>query len=151
MESVKDVKVAGTPGPLNLSCPQQEASCHVLCQHARRDHLQEIRCASLQLSKSDFGLFRKYRFNKTMASGLAIATLVVFLLSIVCIIHPFAIPIILPYLGRKRVPVNLTTAPIIAIIVLWLARCLTTENVSQQGKGYGKFANILLQVRDGIV
>ena len=87
-----------------------------------------------------------------MVSGPAIATLVVFLLSIVCVIQPFAIPIILPYLGRKRVPVNLTTAPIIAIIVLWPAKCLTTKNVSQQGKkNYGKFSNILLQVRDGIV
>ena len=65
-----------------------------------------------------------------MVSGPAIATLVVFLLSILCVILPFSIPIFLPYLGRKRIFVNLTTAPIIAIIVLWPAQCLTTKNVS---------------------
>jgi len=86
-----------------------------------------------------------------MVSGPAIATLVVFLLSIVCVIYPFSITFRLPYLGRQRIFVDLATAPIIAIIVLWPAQCLTTKNVSQQGKGYGKFTNMLLQVRDGIV
>jgi len=59
-----------------------------------------------------------------MVSGSAIATLVVFLLSIVCVIRPFSIPIF----GYKF-PINLTTAPIIAILVLWAAQCLIAKNV----------------------
>ncbi|KIM43422.1 hypothetical protein M413DRAFT_443363 [Hebeloma cylindrosporum] len=69
-----------------------------------------------------------------MVSGSAIGTLVVFILSIICVIYPFSFPILLPYLGRKRIHINLTTAPIIAILVLWAAQCL--------GPG---------EIRDGIV
>jgi len=65
-----------------------------------------------------------------MVSGSAIGTLVVFILSIACVIYPFSFPILLPYLGRKKVHVNLTTAPIIAILVLWAAQCLGPRNVS---------------------
>jgi len=60
-----------------------------------------------------------------MVSSSAIATLVVFLLSIVCVIRPFSIPIF----GHKF-PINLTTAPIIAILILWAAQCLVAKNVS---------------------
>ncbi|KAF8178470.1 hypothetical protein BJ912DRAFT_856074 [Pholiota molesta] len=59
-----------------------------------------------------------------MVSGSAIGTLVVFILSIICVIHPFSFPILLPVLGRKRIHLNLTTAPIIAILILWAAQCL---------------------------
>ncbi|KAF8154813.1 hypothetical protein B0H34DRAFT_718013 [Crassisporium funariophilum] len=59
-----------------------------------------------------------------MVSGSSIATLVVFILSIVFVIYPFSFPLFLPYLGRKRIHINLTTAPIIAILVLWAAQCL---------------------------
>ena len=64
-----------------------------------------------------------------MVSGSSIATLVVFILSIICVIFPFSIPILLPYVGRKGVPINLTTAPIIAILVLWAAQCLGPHEV----------------------
>lgn len=64
-----------------------------------------------------------------MVSGSSIATLVVFILSIICVIHPFSFPIWLPHVGRKRVPINLTTAPIIAILVLWAAQCLGPHEV----------------------
>ncbi|KAJ3512651.1 hypothetical protein NLJ89_g3407 [Agrocybe chaxingu] len=64
-----------------------------------------------------------------MVSGSAIATLVVFILSIICVIYPFSLPILLPYLGRKRIHINLTTAPIIAILVLWAAQCLGARNI----------------------
>jgi hypothetical protein len=59
-------------------------------------------------------------------SGSSIATLVVFILSIICVIFPFSIPspILLPYVGRKSFSINLTTAPIIAILVLWVTQCL---------------------------
>lgn len=65
-----------------------------------------------------------------MVSGKAIGTLVVFILSIICVIYPFSFPILLPYLGRKRIPINLTTAPIIAILVLWAAQCIGPGEVS---------------------
>ncbi|CAA7262487.1 unnamed protein product [Cyclocybe aegerita] len=64
-----------------------------------------------------------------MVSGSAIATLVVFILSIICVIYPFSLPIFLPYLGRKRIYINLTTAPILAILVLWAAQCLGPRNI----------------------
>ena len=63
-------------------------------------------------------------------SGQAIATLVVFIISIVFVIYPVHFPITLPYLGRRRIYINLTTAPIIAILVLWAAQCLGPRVVS---------------------
>ena len=66
---------------------------------------------------------------RVMVSGSAIATLVLFILSIILVIHPVAIPI--PFLSRKRsFPFNLTTAPIIAIAILWAAQCLGPPEVS---------------------
>ncbi|KAF9473383.1 hypothetical protein BDN70DRAFT_885898 [Pholiota conissans] len=59
-----------------------------------------------------------------MVSGSAIGTLVVFILSIICVIRPLSFPILLPVVGRKRIHLNLTTAPIIAILILWAAQCL---------------------------
>ncbi|KDR73123.1 hypothetical protein GALMADRAFT_142272 [Galerina marginata CBS 339.88] len=68
-----------------------------------------------------------------MVSGPAIATLVVFILSIICVIHSFSftVPLPLPYLGlrRTRIHLNLTTAPIIAILVLWAAQCLGPRDI----------------------
>lgn len=58
-----------------------------------------------------------------MVSGSAIATLVLFVVSIILVIRPVEIPI--PFLARKRsFPLNLTTAPIIIIAILWAAQCL---------------------------
>lgn len=59
-----------------------------------------------------------------MVSGSSVATLVLFIFSIVCVIYPFSFLALLPYLGRKRIYINLTTAPIIAIAILWAAQCL---------------------------
>ncbi|KAK7055275.1 CitMHS domain-containing protein [Favolaschia claudopus] len=69
-----------------------------------------------------------------MPSGFSIATLVIFILSISFVIHPLPIPIRLPYIGHKRIVLNLTTAPILAIAILWAAQCLGPT-----------------QIRDGIV
>ncbi|KAJ7243038.1 hypothetical protein C8J57DRAFT_1452467 [Mycena rebaudengoi] len=69
-----------------------------------------------------------------MITGYSIATLVVFVCSIVFVIQPLAIPIRLPYIGHKRLSLNLTSAPILAILVLWAAQCLGPS-----------------QIRDGIV
>ncbi|KAH7890286.1 hypothetical protein F5I97DRAFT_1799138 [Phlebopus sp. FC_14] len=56
-----------------------------------------------------------------MTSGYAIATLVVFILSIVFVICPVSIPAVRPI---PRIPINLTTAPILAIALLWAAQCI---------------------------
>ncbi|KAJ6535927.1 hypothetical protein DFH09DRAFT_1179172 [Mycena vulgaris] len=69
-----------------------------------------------------------------MISGSSIATLVIFICSIAFVIHPLPVPIRLPYIGHKRVQLNLTTAPILAIAILWAAQCLGPS-----------------QIRDGIV
>ncbi|KAF5381594.1 hypothetical protein D9615_005536 [Tricholomella constricta] len=67
-----------------------------------------------------------------MITGSSIGTLVVFIISIVFVIYPVSIPIRLPYLGRKRLPINLTTAPILAIAILWAAQCLGPSVVDQR-------------------
>ncbi|KAJ7654801.1 hypothetical protein B0H17DRAFT_1099601 [Mycena rosella] len=69
-----------------------------------------------------------------MITGFSIATLVIFICSIAFVIHPLSVPIRLPYIGHKRVHLNLTSAPIFAIAVLWAAQCLGPT-----------------QIRDGIV
>ncbi|KAJ7856689.1 hypothetical protein B0H14DRAFT_2752436 [Mycena olivaceomarginata] len=69
-----------------------------------------------------------------MPTGFSIATLVIFIWSIAFVIQPLSIPIRLPYIGPKRAALNLTTAPILAIAILWAAQCLGPS-----------------QIRDGIV
>jgi len=56
-----------------------------------------------------------------MPSGYAIATLVVFIVSIIFVILPVSIPTPRPI---PRIPINLTTAPILAIVLLWAAQCI---------------------------
>ena len=56
-----------------------------------------------------------------MTSGYAIVTLVVFIVSIFFVIHPIKIPTPRPL---RRIPINLTTAPILAIALLWAAQCI---------------------------
>ncbi|KAJ6460941.1 hypothetical protein C8R45DRAFT_1028706 [Mycena sanguinolenta] len=69
-----------------------------------------------------------------MPTGFSIATLVIFIFSISFVIHPLSIRIPLPYVGPKRVALNLTTAPVLAIAILWASQCLGPA-----------------QIRDGIV
>ncbi|KAJ6551648.1 hypothetical protein B0H19DRAFT_1031000 [Mycena capillaripes] len=69
-----------------------------------------------------------------MITAFSITTLVVFVCSIAFVIQPLSIPIRLPYIGHKRIVLNLTTAPILAITILWAAQCLGAS-----------------QIRDGIV
>ncbi|KAG6834501.1 hypothetical protein H0H93_009289 [Arthromyces matolae] len=59
-----------------------------------------------------------------MITRFSIVTLVIFLLSAIFVIQPVSFSIRLPYLGRRRLWINLTTAPIIAIAILWAAQCL---------------------------
>ncbi|KAF8062241.1 hypothetical protein FPV67DRAFT_1507663 [Lyophyllum atratum] len=69
-----------------------------------------------------------------MITRFSIVTLVIFLLSAVFVIQPVSFRIRLPYLGRQRIWINLTTAPIVAIAILWASQCLGGT-----------------QIRDGIV
>ncbi|KAF8841446.1 hypothetical protein BDN67DRAFT_949733 [Paxillus ammoniavirescens] len=56
-----------------------------------------------------------------MTSGYAIATLAIFIISIIFVIRPVSIPT-----PRRipQIPINLTTAPILAIALLWAAQCI---------------------------
>ncbi|KAG9311174.1 hypothetical protein JVU11DRAFT_8242 [Chiua virens] len=56
-----------------------------------------------------------------MISGYAIATLVLFIISIFFVIRPVSIPTLR---SIPRIPINLLTAPILAIAILWAAQCL---------------------------
>jgi Na+/H+ antiporter NhaD/arsenite permease-like protein len=55
-----------------------------------------------------------------MLSGRSIATLVLFILSMFFVIRPVTI---------KRVPINLLTAPIATIAILWAAGCLGPKEI----------------------
>jgi Na+/H+ antiporter NhaD/arsenite permease-like protein len=55
-----------------------------------------------------------------MLTGSAIATLVVFIVSITFVIYPVSIP----FPKGCKIPINLTTAPIVAIAALWAAQCI---------------------------
>ncbi|KAL4080149.1 hypothetical protein V8B97DRAFT_2020839 [Scleroderma yunnanense] len=57
-----------------------------------------------------------------MTNGYSIATLVVFILSIAFVIHPIKIPTRIS--SVPHIPLNLTTAPILAIAILWAAQCI---------------------------
>lgn len=81
-----------------------------------------------------------------MITGYSIATLVVFLLSITFVIYPVSFHIHLPYLGRRRFSLNLTTAPILAIAILWAAQCIGATAIRNGFVGTGgiKPYNILI-------
>jgi len=69
-----------------------------------------------------------------MITRFSVVTLVIFLLSTTFVIRPLSFPIPLPYFGKKRISINLTTAPILAIAILWASQCIGAT-----------------QIRDGIV
>ncbi|GLB41161.1 putative arsenical pump membrane protein [Lyophyllum shimeji] len=79
-------------------------------------------------SYQDFGETRRriYPVEKFLDEE---ATLVVFVISIFFVIYPVSISIRLPYIGKKRIPINLTTAPILAIAILWAAQCLGPSEI----------------------
>lgn len=57
-----------------------------------------------------------------MTNGQSITTLVVFIISIVFVIQPVSIPTRISAVPRLHL--NLTTAPILAIAILWAAQCI---------------------------
>ncbi|KAK0205523.1 hypothetical protein DFS33DRAFT_1474222 [Desarmillaria ectypa] len=69
-----------------------------------------------------------------MITRFSIVTLIIFILSITFVIYPISFTLRIPYLGRKKIPIDLATAPILAIAILWASQCLGAT-----------------QIRDGIV
>jgi len=72
----------------------------------------------------------------------SIVTLVFFFLSTAFVIHPLKIPIRLPYFGQRHVPINLNTAPILAIAILWASQCLGPQQIRDGIVGTGTDSNI---------
>ncbi|KAJ7481616.1 hypothetical protein FB451DRAFT_1236608 [Mycena latifolia] len=56
----------------------------------------------------------------------SVVTLVIFVLSIFFVIYPVEFRI-----RRRRIPLNLTTAPILAIAILWASQCLGPTQIRQ--------------------
>ena len=80
--------------------------------------------------------------SSEMISGPSIATLVVFILSTIFVICPTSFPIRLPFFGRLRFPINLNTAPIIAIAILWATQCIGHTQIRDGIVGTGKHRSI---------
>lgn len=82
-----------------------------------------------------------------MHSSEEIGTLVVFMISMVFVIHrfDFPIPFSVPYLGRS-IPISLSTAPIVAILILWASKCIVGSVIVNGivGTGGVKPYNILI-------
>ncbi|TRM66936.1 hypothetical protein BD626DRAFT_484251 [Schizophyllum amplum] len=64
-----------------------------------------------------------------MVTQFSVVTLVFFVLSVIFVIYPWSFYIRLPYVGRRKVPVNLNTAPILAIAILWAAQCIGATDI----------------------
>ncbi|KAL1760701.1 hypothetical protein FB107DRAFT_202312 [Schizophyllum commune] len=64
-----------------------------------------------------------------MIDRLSIVTLIFFILSVTFVIYPWSFYVHLPYFGRRKVPVNLSTAPILAIAILWAAQCIGATDI----------------------
>ncbi|KAF9262085.1 hypothetical protein L218DRAFT_988556 [Marasmius fiardii PR-910] len=59
-----------------------------------------------------------------MITRFSIVTLVFFIISIILVIKPLSFSLHFPYVGRRRISLNLLTAPIATIALLWAAQCL---------------------------
>ncbi|KAL1677183.1 hypothetical protein EV122DRAFT_214777 [Schizophyllum commune] len=64
-----------------------------------------------------------------MIDRFSIVTLIFFILSVTFVIYPWSFYVHLPYFGRRKIPVNLNTAPILAIAILWAAQCIGATDI----------------------
>ncbi|KAI5831509.1 hypothetical protein K523DRAFT_300306 [Schizophyllum commune Tattone D] len=64
-----------------------------------------------------------------MIDRFSIVTLIFFILSVTFVIYPWSFYVHLPYFGHRKVPVNLNTAPILAIAILWAAQCIGATDI----------------------
>jgi len=75
----------------------------------------------------------------------SIVTLVFFFLSTFFVIQPLKIPIRLPCSKQSKqlhVPIDLHTAPILAIAILWASQCLGPQQIRDGIVGTGMDLNI---------
>jgi ABC-type Co2+ transport system permease subunit len=72
-----------------------------------------------------------------MITKLSIVTLVIFILSAIFVICPLSFSVRLPYLGRIQISINLSTAPIIAIAILWASKCIGATQIRNGIVGTG--------------
>ena len=76
-------------------------------------------------------------------NGFAIATFLIFFLSTIFVIQPLSFHVSLPFIGRTRITIGLTTAPIIAILILWAAQCIGPTEIRNGIVGTGPIPLIL--------
>ena len=79
-------------------------------------------------------------------NGFAIATLILFFLSTIFVIRPLSFHVPLPLIGQTKITIGLTTAPIIAILILWAAQCIGGTEIRDGIVGTGPFPPILCLV-----
>lgn len=75
-----------------------------------------------------------------MITRFSIVTLVLFILSTIFVIQPvsFKLPARLPYCGGRRISINLNTAPILAIAILWASQCIGGTQIRNGIVGTGQ-------------
>ena len=76
--------------------------------------------------------------------GFAIATLILFFVSTVFVIHPISFHVPLPIIGRTKFTIGLMTAPIAAILILWAAQCIGATEIRDGIVGTGPFPRIYM-------
>jgi len=65
------------------------------------------------------------------------ATLVLFFISIVFVIHPLSLHVRIPVIGRTKITIGLMTSPLICIAILWAAQCLGATQIRNGIVGTG--------------
>lgn len=73
-----------------------------------------------------------------MITRFSIVTLIIFIISTIFVIQPISFSIPLPYIGRRRIWINLSTAPIIAIAILWATQCIGGTQIKDGIVGTGE-------------
>jgi hypothetical protein len=69
------------------------------------------------------------------------ATLVLFFISIVFVIHPVSFHVRIPVIGRTKITIGLMTSPLICIAILWAAQCLGATQIRNGIVGTGMVPN----------
>ena len=117
---------------------------HTMC---RQSHICNLRwrCCTISYKKPWSCIFspESIPHGPMPANGFAIATLVLFVLSTIFVIQPFSFHVPLPIMGRTRINIRLITAPIIAVLILWTAQCISATQIRDRIVGTGPFPPIL--------
>jgi len=65
------------------------------------------------------------------------ATLALFFISTVFVIHPVSLHVRIPVIGRTTITIGLMTSPLICIAILWAAQCLGATQIRNGIVGTG--------------